>query len=72
MRKRQVLLSRINIYIVIIIVSCHTIRIVPNVWEIVQACSGVNEEVDMNYRIRFVPNVWEIVQSCIGVNEEVK
>ena len=53
-RKREVLLSRISVYIVIIIVSCHTIRIVPNVWEIVQACSGVNEEVNMNYRIRFV------------------
>ena len=53
-RKREVLLSRISVYIVIIIVSCHTIRIVLNVWEIVQACSGVNEEVNMNYRIRFV------------------
>ena len=44
-RKREVLLSRISVYIVIIIVSCHTIRIVPNVWEIVQSCIGVNEEV---------------------------
>ena len=28
-------LSRINIYIVYIIVSCHTVRIIPNAWEIV-------------------------------------
>ena len=47
MRKREVLLSRISLYIVIIIVSCHTVRIVPNVWEIVQSCSGVSEEVNM-------------------------
>ena len=36
LRKREVTLSRINIYIVYIIVSCHTIRIIPNAWEIVQ------------------------------------
>ena len=35
LRKREVTLSRINIYIVYIIVSCHTIRIIPNAWEIV-------------------------------------
>ena len=35
LRKREVTLSRINIYIVYIIVSCHTVRIIPNAWEIV-------------------------------------
>ena len=39
LRKREVTLSRINIYIVYIIVSCHTIRIIPNAWEIVQRWS---------------------------------
>ena len=43
--KRQILLSRINIYIVTIIVTGHTIRIVPNVWEIVQSSNGVKQEV---------------------------
>ena len=51
MRRRQVLLSLISIYIVIIIVSCHTIRIVPNIWEIVQSAEGVNQEVTLlSYR----------------------
>jgi len=40
LRKREVTLSRINIYIVYIIVSCHTIRIIPNAWEIVHRMSG--------------------------------
>jgi len=35
-RKREVVISRVSVYIVVIIVSCHTIRIVPNMWEIAQ------------------------------------
>ena len=35
LRKREVTLSRINIYIVYIIVSCHTVRIILNTWEII-------------------------------------
>ena len=35
-RKREVVISRVSVYIVVILVSCHTIRIIPNVWEIVQ------------------------------------
>ena len=36
MRKREVLLSRISVYITVLMVSCHTLRIIPTVWEIVQ------------------------------------
>ena len=35
-RKREVLLARISVYIVVLMVSCHTVRIIPTVWEIVQ------------------------------------
>jgi hypothetical protein len=35
-RKREVLLSRVSVYIVVLMVSCHTVRIIPNIWEIVQ------------------------------------
>ena len=45
LRKREVQLSRISVYIVVIIVTCHTIRIVPNTWEIVQTFNGENQEV---------------------------
>ena len=30
------LLSRVSVYIVVLMVSCHTVRIIPNIWEIVQ------------------------------------
>ena len=30
------LLSRVSVYIVVLMVSCHTVRIIPTVWEIVQ------------------------------------
>ena len=36
MRKREVLLSLVSVYIVVLMVSCHTVRIIPNIWEIVQ------------------------------------
>ena len=35
-RKREVALARISVYIVVLMVSCHTVRIIPTVWEIVQ------------------------------------
>ena len=35
-RKREVLISRVTVYIVIIIVTCHSIRLVPTLWEIVE------------------------------------
>ena len=35
-RKREVLLARISVYIMVLMVSCHTVRLVPTVWEIVQ------------------------------------
>ena len=35
-RKREVLLARISVYIVVLMVSCHMVRIIPTVWEIVQ------------------------------------
>merc|ERR1712062_299249 len=34
LRKREVTISMINIYIVIIMVSCHSVRIIPNLYEI--------------------------------------
>ena len=34
-RKREVQISRVTVYIVIIIVTCHSIRLVPTIWEIV-------------------------------------
>ena len=42
-RKREVLLSRISVYIVVLMVSCHTVRIVPTVWEIVQTLTMETE-----------------------------
>ena len=35
-RKREVLISQVTVYIVIIIVTCHSIRLVPTLWEIVE------------------------------------
>ena len=35
-RKREVVISRVSVYIVVILVSCHTVRIIPNIWEIAQ------------------------------------
>jgi hypothetical protein len=35
-RKREVLLARISVYIVMLMVVCHSVRIIPTVWEIVQ------------------------------------
>ena len=35
-RKREVQISRVTVYIVIIIVTCHSIRLVPTIWEIVE------------------------------------
>ena len=35
-RKREVALARISVYIVVLMVSCHTVRTIPTVWEIVQ------------------------------------
>ena len=35
-RRREVLLSRISVYIVVLMVSCHAVRVIPTVWEIVQ------------------------------------
>ena len=46
-RKREVLLSRISVYIVVLMVSCHTVRIVPTIWEIVQTLSTDTEVGDM-------------------------
>merc|ERR1712038_548589 len=37
MRRREVNISIINIYVAIMILLCHSIRVVPNVWEIVMA-----------------------------------
>ena len=45
LRKREVLLSRISVYIVGMMVSCHTIRIVPNTWEIIQTFNAENPQV---------------------------
>ena len=42
-RTREVLLSRISVYIVVLMVSCHTVRIIPNIWEIVQTLNMDNE-----------------------------
>ena len=46
-RKREVLISRVTVYIVIILVTCHSIRLVPTIWEIVQTVRlhwGMTEE----------------------------
>ena len=46
-RKREVQLSRINIYIVVILVLCHSIRILPNTWEIVHTFYDKEEKVSL-------------------------
>ena len=46
-RKREVLISRVTVYIVILIVTCHSIRLVPTIWEIVETISqagAISEE----------------------------
>ena len=43
-RKREVLLSRISVYIVVLMVSCHTVRIIPNIWEISQTLNIDTED----------------------------
>ena len=35
-RKREVLISKVSIYMVIIIVLCHSVRLIPTIWEISQ------------------------------------
>ena len=35
LRKREVILSRISIYIVFVFLFCHSVRIVPNIYEMV-------------------------------------
>ena len=35
-RKREVLISKVSMYIVIIIVLCHSVRLIPTIWEISQ------------------------------------
>lgn len=37
-------MSRVGVYISVIIVFCHSIRLVPNTWELIQR-TAVNEEV---------------------------
>ena len=46
-RKREVQISRVTVYIVIIIVTCHSIRLVPTIWEIVETirqAGAISEE----------------------------
>ena len=38
------MMSRVGVYISVIIVFCHSIRLVPNTWELIQR-KTVNEEV---------------------------
>ena len=45
LRKREVVLSRISVYIVVLMVSCHTVRIIPTVWEIVQTFTMDTDQV---------------------------
>ena len=50
------MISRVSVYIVVILVSCHTIRIIPNVWEIVQTFNkGKNISKVNNDNV----NVWQ-------------
>ena len=38
LRRREVVLSRISIYIVFVFLFCHSIRIIPNLYEMVSRC----------------------------------
>ena len=42
-RKREVLISKVSIYIVIIIVLCHSVRLIPTIWEISQTFLEADE-----------------------------
>ena len=45
-RRKDVLMSRVGVYISVIIVLCHSVRLVPNTWELLQRQTvdrGVNE-----------------------------
>ena len=35
-RKKDVQMSRLGVYISIVIVLCHSVRLLPNTWELIQ------------------------------------
>ena len=45
-RKREVLVSKVSMYIVIIIVLCHSVRLIPTIWEISRTFLEKEEEAD--------------------------
>ena len=64
-RKREVLLARISVYIVMLMVVCHSVRIIPTVWEIVQTFNmdtktavRVRQETDLIIYIIFLDFNW--------------
>ena len=42
LRKREVALARISIYIVFVFLLCHSVRIVPNTYEMITTYTEVN------------------------------
>ena len=42
LRKRELILARISIYIVFVMLICHSIRLIPNTYEMVQTYSQVS------------------------------
>ena len=44
-RKREVLISKVSIYIVVIIVLCHSVRLIPTIWEISRTFMEKEDEV---------------------------
>ncbi len=45
LRKREVILSRISIYIVFVFLFCHSLRIIPNVYEMICTYTKVHNTV---------------------------
>ena len=42
LRKREVILSKISIYIVFVFLFCHSLRIIPNMYEMIQTYTKVS------------------------------
>ena len=72
LRKREVQLSRIGVYIVMIIVSCHTIRIVPNFWEICQTFDRQNGKVNTQAHSTLTTTFYSKIENSIFSGQHLK
>ena len=63
LRKREVILSRISIYIVFVFLFCHSVRIVPNIYEMICTYTKVSHRIYEYNRMKILiclAKVWII------------